>query len=373
MPALVEKIISYMEELAPSSIALPGDQVGLQLGNPGAEVKKILVALDPDQAAVEEAAAIGEEMILTHHPLFYNKLSAVNEKLPEGALVAAAIRNNLHIFSAHTNYDIAPQGISYQLAKTLGLPAEEAKVLEVTGSEKLLKLVVFIPAGYEDSVRNALAEAGAGQIGDYSHCTFQLSGTGTFMPGEGSSPFIGAQGQLEKVDEIRLETILPANRQRMVLKALMEAHPYEEVAYDLYSLAREGKSFGLGLSLSLERPISLDQLIQRCRSMLNPSSLRCWTPGNNVFSRVAVCGGSGGSLIEHALRQGAEVLISGDFGYHDLKYAQSRGLALVDAGHDATEWPGVVYLQQYISKRLQADSYKTEVFLQTSVSTGWRQ
>ncbi len=371
MKAQVKKIISYMEELAPSSIAMSGDQVGLQLGNPEAEVKKILVALDADQTVVEEAAAIGAEMIVTHHPLFHNKLTAVTENIPTGALAASAIRKGLHIFSAHTNYDVASRGVSYQLAMALGLPADKATVLEVTDSEQLLKLVVFVPAGYDDSIRNVIAEAGAGQVGNYSHCTFQLSGMGTFMPGEGTDPFIGGPGQLEKVDEIRLETILPATRQEAVIKALFDAHPYEEVAYDLYPLALQGRKIGLGLGLSLENPVSLDQLINNCRKSLNTSMIRYWTPGEKYFSRVAVCGGSGGSLVANAVQQGAEVFISGDFGYHDLKYAQGQGLTLIDAGHDATEWPGVVYLQRYLEERLKADNHRTEVCLQASVPTGW--
>lgn len=371
MQAQVKKIIDYMEELAPSVNAMPGDPVGLQLGNPEAGVKKILVSLDPDQTALEEAAEIGAEMIVSHHPLFYNKLTSINENHPTGFLVASAIKKGLNIFSAHTNYDAAPNGVSYQLARALGFPVDQATVLEASGSEHFLKLVVFIPAGYEDRVRSALAEAGAGQIGDYSHCTFQLSGTGTFMPHQGTTPFIGSQGRMEKVDEIRLETILPFSNKEKVIRALVEAHPYEEVAYDLYPLVLEGSQIGLGLIFSLEKPISLEQLIDKCRHSLHAGSLRYWATGKNNFSRVALCGGSGGSLIANAAEQQAEIFISGDFGYHDLKNAQSRRLALIDAGHDATEWPGVFYLKSYLTERLKADNYKTGVFLQTSVSTGW--
>lgn len=371
MQAKVKTVINYMEELAPSSIALSGDPVGLQLGNPESEITKILVALDPDQNAVKEADSMGAEMLITHHPFFYNKLSSIDESYPGGALVASAIRKGLNIFSAHTNYDAAPRGVSYRLAKTLGLPAGEATVLEVTGSEQLLKLVVFVPAGYEDKIRDALAEAGAGHLGDYSHCTFQLPGTGTFMPGKGTDPFIGGHGQLEKVDEMRLETILSATRRSTVINALLEAHPYEEVAYDLYPLALEGRKIGLGLNLKLKDPISLEQLIYTCHSSLKPVSLRYWPSKKQQIRQVALCGGSGGSLIENASRQGAEVLISGDFRYHDLKNAQALDLALIDAGHDVTEWPGVTYLQQYLEERLAADKYETEVCLQTSVSTGW--
>ena len=372
MLATVKQISAYMEELAPSSTALPGDPVGLQLGHPEAEIKKILTALDPDHDALKEAEKIGAEMLITHHPLFYDKLTSIDESSPAGFLAASALRKGLHIFSAHTNYDIAPRGVNYCLAEALGLPAHEGRVIEVTGSEQFLKLVVFVPAGHEDRIRDALAEAGAGQIGDYSHCTFQLPGTGTFKPGEGTDPFIGSRNRLEKVEEIRMETILPAAKKREVVEALIEAHPYEEVAYDLYPLALEGSHMGLGLFFALEQPLALQEILDRCRVSLNQEFLRCWDAGKSHFKHVAVCGGSGGSLIEPAARQGAEVFISGDFRYHDLKAAQAYGLALVDAGHDATEWPGVAYLQKYLEQRLKTGGYETEVCLQASAAPGWK-
>ncbi len=372
MPAKVKTVIRYMEELAPSFLALPGDSAGLQTGHPEAEIKKILVALDPGHDTFVEVEKTGADMLVTHHPLFYNKLSSLDESLSSGALAAAALRKGIHIFSAHTNYDIAPRGVNYHLAEALELPADQGRVLEVTGREQFLKLVVFIPAGHEDSIRDAIAKAGAGQIGDYSHCTFQIPGTGTFMPGEGTDPYIGSHNKLERVEEIRMETVLPFARKGEVVQALIETHPYEEVAYDLYPLALEGKALGLGLYFNLEKPFSLEAVLNKCRLALKSESLRYWDAGKSNFSRVAVCGGSGGSLIEPAVKQGAEVLISGDFRYHDLRLAQSYGLALVDAGHDATEWPGVKYIRQYLEKRLKTDRHETEVCLQAPVASGWK-
>ncbi len=371
MQATVKTVTSYLEKLAPLSIAMPGDPVGLQLGSNFAEVNRILVALDPDQVAVREALSTGSELLVTHHPLFYQNFSSVHEDSPGGALVAEAIRKRLNVYSLHTNYDIAPKGVTFQLAEKLGLPAENARVLEVTGSEQLLKLVVFVPLGYEDTVRDALALAGAGQIGNYSHCTFQVSGSGTFMPGEGTNPYTGSRGQLEKADELRVETILPATRRTAVIKAMVESHPYEEVAYDLYPLDLEGEAIGLGLIIDLEEAVGSEELVQLCRDRLGANSIRYWAASRERFKKIALCGGSGGSLIDHALQKGADLFISGDFRYHDLKQAESSQLALIDAGHDATEWPGMLYLQQYLERRLQGDGYKTEVCLQTSETTKW--
>ncbi len=373
MLARVKDLVSYMEALAPASIALTGDPVGLQLGCPEAPLRKVLVALDPDREAVEEAVREGVDLLVTHHPLFYSKFSSINESRPGGALVAGAIRKSLNVFCAHTNYDIAPEGVSFQLARALELPVDRARVIEKTGNEQLLKLVVFVPAGHEDSILEALTDAGAGQIGLYSHCSFQVHGTGTFKPGDNTNPFIGSRGNLEKVEETRLETILPATRRNRVIEKLVAVHPYEEVAYDLYPLSVEGRSIGLGLLVTLEQALSLEQLVQTCSTTLSAENLRFWAGGKTMCSRIALCGGSGGSIIDQAADLSADVYISGDFSYHDLKKAQALGLAVIDAGHDATELPGLTYLQTYLSRCIQADGYTTEVFLQSPVSAGWEQ
>ena len=371
MKVSVNAVMKYMDELAPLSVALPGDPVGLQVGNPSSIVDSIMVALDPDLETIEEAIKKKAQMIITHHPLIYNKLSSINEAGPRGSLVARAIRNNLHIYSAHTNFDVTRGGVSYRLAEALGLPVKNASVLEVTGSEQLLKLVVFVPKGHEDRILDALARAGAGQIGRYSHCTFQTMGTGTFMPAADTNPFIGSKGELEKVSEIRLETILPVTRRKTIISDLIKHHPYEEVAYDLYPLDLEGDEIGLGLLIDLEEELSFEQLINRCLTNLPTNTLRYSINDREGFRRIALCGGSGGSLIEHAARQNADVLISGDFRYHDLKDAQALNIALIDAGHHATELPGVKYLKDYLQHKLEDEGYGVEVHLQALTPAGW--
>jgi len=367
----VKNIINYIETLAPPDLAVEGDPVGLQIGDPEAEVSKILVSLDADERAIEEASARGAEMLVTHHPFIFYALASVDESRPEVALIAGAIRKKLHIFSAHTNFDAAPGGVSYRLAEKLSLPIEGAEILEKTGSVDYLKLVVFVPAGYEDGVRNALAEAGAGQIGNYSHCTFQVAGSGSFMPGKGTRPFIGRENELEKVKELRLETILPARIKDAVIEAMFSVHPYEEPAYDLYPSSLEGKPVGFGLVINLAKALPVVEILERCRRFLKPSCLRYYDAGKGLYKRIAICGGSGGSMVEVAVRKKADLLIAGDFGYHDLKLAQTCGLSLIDAGHDATEWPGVFYLKEYLQNCLASDQYAAEVFLPTLVASTW--
>ncbi len=366
-----KSIISYVEELAPLSLAMPGDPVGLQLGDPGAEIKKIIVSLDPDSKTIKAAIDLNAEMIVTHHPLFFNSLTGIDESLPQGALVAEAVRNHLNIYSAHTNFDIAPFGVTDQLVEILELPIKDKSVLEVTANEQLLKLVAYVPVGHEDIILEALAESGAGQIGRYSHCTFQVAGTGTFLPGEDTTPFIGSGGRLEKTDEIRLETILPVTHKKEVITSLLRIHPYEEVAYDLYPLDLEGEQIGMGLLLYLEKPVSIGELVANCSAKLPFCTPRFQTFGKKDFTKIALCGGSGGSMIETAGRQGAELFISGDFKYHDLKRAEQLGLALVDAGHVSTEMPGIYYLGRYLQERLKQDGFGTEVTIHSSFPTVW--
>lgn len=372
MQLTARTIISYLEELAPQALALPDDRIGLQVGNPDSEINRLVVALDPDQDALEKAIEIEAGMLVTHHPMIYRPLTAIDESKPSGRLIATAIRAGLVIYCAHTNYDIAPDGVSFQLAEALGLPLQEAKVLEVTGEEELFKLVVYVPRGHEDQIRQALSAAGAGQIGRYSHCTFQVAGTGTFLPEEGTSPYIGSSGRLEKVDEFRLETILPAAAREAVLEALHSSHPYEEVAYDLYPLRLEGKKWGLGLVIDLSEPKSMEEIISSCREGLKAPLVRFHAAGNKEFRRIAICGGSGGSLIKDAVNAGAELYISGDFRYHDLQQAAACGLALVDAGHDVTEMPAVLYLQKHLERKLKQDSHPAEVICLTQRGPNWK-
>ncbi len=372
--ATVKQIAGCIETLAPPALALPGDPVGLQLGDPAAEVRKVLVALELDAAVLEEASAGGAALVVTHHPLLFEPLRAIDESVPRSALVAAAIRRQVSVYSAHTNLDVAPRGVNYVLAERLGLPREGRRVLQVTGHEQLLKLVLYIPAGHEPELLERLAAAGAGSIGRYSHSSFQVTGTGTFKPLEGSAPFIGSPGRLERVEEVRLETIVPHSCRRAVLKALLDAHPYEEPAYDLFPLARKGKSVGLGLFGTLEIPRSLSRIAARCRERLGQAAVRCWTPPgpDREFSRIALCGGSGGSLIEDAAAGGAELFISGDFRHHDLEKARAYGLSLIDAGHSGTEQPVVDYLVDYLRASLREAGLKTAVAAAAAQPPRWR-
>jgi dinuclear metal center YbgI/SA1388 family protein len=354
-------LVSFLEEFAPPDWALPGDATCLQWGNLEKEIPCVLLALDFSETVLEEALAVGASFIFTHHPFLYHPLHKLDLSDKREALIARALKEEITLYSAHTNLDVAPGGVSYALGNLLGLKNMEP--LYPTGKESFQKLVVFVPEGYEDNVRNALSEAGAGWIGNYSHCTYQLLGTGTFLPLEGSSPFLGSKNVLEKVREFRLETIIPVQKQRAILEALHDAHPYEEVAYDLYPLANEGQVWGLGMVGDLAEQTTLKDLLSLCKRSLKPAYLKYHGQPGMKIGRVAVLGGSGSGYIDSALQNNAQVFITGEIKFHDLQKAALSGLALIDAGHDATERPVIPVMAEYLKKRMRESNFETVVLV----------
>ncbi len=363
-------IVKFFEEIAPPRYALPGDATGLQWGDLRREVGTVLLALDFSPQVLEEALEWGASFVFTHHPYLYSPLENLDLGQPRQSLVARAIKEDLLLYTAHTNLDTAPGGVNQVLGELFGL--QEMDPLAVTGSEELEKLVIFVPAGYEDPVRQAVSRAGAGWIGNYSHCTFQVMGTGTFLPLEGTQPFLGREGSLEHVNEYRLETILPRRLRTRVLQALFAAHPYEEVAYDLYALENTGRAWGLGRVGQLEQPMTLGQLVQATREWLQVGSeLRFLGDPGRLVERVAILGGSGGSYIDAAVEKGAHVLITGDIKYHDAQRAAEAGLALIDAGHEATEKPVLPAVARQLSPWLQRGGYETGVVISGQRNIPW--
>ncbi len=370
MLAAGNDIISILEEIAPPRYALPGDPTGLQWGDRNREVGAVLLALDFSPAVLEEALDKDASFIFPHHPFLFTPLASLDLSNPRQALVVRALKHDLTLYTAHTNLDTAPGGVNQVLGELLGL--QKMQVLSGTGAEELEKLVVFVPSGHQDRVRDAISEAGAGWIGDYSHCTYQVLGEGTFLPREGTSPFLGDQGVLEKVQEFRLETILPRRIRSRVLQALFDTHPYEEVAYDLHSLENEGEQWGLGRVGRLNRPLPLKDLARETARLLDAQgTLRCLGDPEQPVQQVAVLGGSGASQIDSAVEAGAQVFITGDIKYHEAQKAAEAGLALIDAGHEATERPVLSAVAQQLTRRLQQEGCETEVFVSRQKNIHW--
>ena len=332
--ARVQDLLGVVHGLFPPELAEEWDNVGLQVGDPAASVERVLVALDPGADAVAVACAREAQLLVTHHPLLFKPLRRLTPEEPVGHVVWQAVRGGVAIIAAHTNLDRAADGLNRWLAQRLQLAAVEPLQ---PAAGRLLKLVVYVPATHAEAVADALFAGGAGQIGGYDHCSFQTAGTGTFRPGPGTKPFTGTTGQRERVEEVRLETVVPQRRLARVLERLFKAHPYEEVAYDLVPLANQLPGCGLGRIGRLAEPLALEDLAERLKVALGCPYVRLVGRPALTVAKVAVCGGSGAGLIQEARRQGADVLVTGDVKYHEARQAEQLGLALIDAGHFATE------------------------------------
>lgn len=366
MAEKVQRIVNIINKIASPRLAEKWDNVGLLIGDYGAKVDKVLITLDVTEAVLDEAIEAGVQLIIAHHPMIYSEIKAIRADQPTGRLIIKAIRNGINIFAAHTNLDIATGGMNDLLAERIRLT--DRKPLSVTSSESLYKIVVFIPTGHEDQVRNALSEAGAGWIGNYSHSTFQSVGSGTFKPLAGAKPFIGSVGELEMVKEIRLETIVSASKLNKAIRAMIKSHPYEEVAYDIYPLANQGEEMGLGRIGYLVEPMSYKDVITMVKEALDLPFLHYLGNLDRSIRKVAILGGSGKSFIHQAAFQGADLYITGDIPFHDAQLAESLGLALIDAGHYWTEKICVPYLSKILSESIRSDSLSIEV-IQSKIKT----
>jgi dinuclear metal center YbgI/SA1388 family protein len=346
--ARVRDIAEAIERIAPTPLSEAWDNSGLQVGDPASEVGRVLVAFTPVDEVFEEAEETGANFLLFHHPLIFDRLRCVDTGSHPGSLVARAIRSGLAIYAAHTSYDAAPEGVSLVLAEALGLRGPYG-VVSPRGA--LRKLVIFVPERYVDAVAGALAEAGAGVIGEYTHCTFRTPGTGTFLGGEATSPYLGEKGRLEKVGEIRLETVVPAHTAGRAVAAATAAHPYEEVALDLYPVEGHPEGCGYGRVGVLPEPMTPEELSEHATNSLGfPARLVADPHHGRRIERVAVLGGSGGSFIREAATSGAQAYVSGDLDYHDALLAHTLGLAAIDSGHAATELPSLEPLARRLAE-----------------------
>jgi dinuclear metal center YbgI/SA1388 family protein len=333
----VAQIAEAVERIAPISLAEAWDNCGLQVGDPGAEVNRVLVALTPLPEVLNEAEEKGADFLLFHHPLIFEPLKSIITSSYPGDVLARAMRNGLAVYAAHTSYDAAPAGVSVALARTLGLGAP-LRVLSSRGA--LRKLVVFVPEENVDAVAKALAEAGAGVIGDYTECTFRTRGRGTFRGGEDANPYLGEKGRLEEVEEVRMETVVPVHTVDRAVKAATAAHPYEELALDVYPVEGSPEGYGYGRLGMLPGRLTAEELGEHVSGSLGFPSRLVANSGRRIET-VAALGGSGGSFIPEVAASGAHAYVTGDVDYHDALLAESLGLTVIDAGHAATELPSL--------------------------------
>jgi len=348
-------LIEILNRIAPPHLALPEDNIGLQVGDPKRRISKILLALDLTQDILEKAILEKVDLVITHHPLIFAELKSLTTETSSGRKLRQLIAKNIDLFVMHTNFDIAPGGLNDALADLLEL--QDRQPLKATYSEKLFKLVVFVPQSHEEQVRLAILDSGAGKIGNYSHCSFRTAGTGTFKPLEGTKPFIGKMGRIEEVAELRIETVVEERQLPKVLEAMLAVHPYEEVAYDIYPLARKGRSFGLGRFGILKEAKKVGELVEDLKKKLGLKDfVKIFGSQEKKVTKVGICSGSGGDLIEEALKKNLELFITGEVKHHQSLEAMENGLILADLGHYHLER----IFGHHLRKLLQAELAKRE-------------
>lgn len=353
MTACLADVTAALDALYPPAQAEPWDAVGLVCGEPDAPVERVLLAVDPVEAVVREALDRGCQLLLTHHPLWLQGTTTMAATTPKGRAVHALVRGGCGLFVAHTNADVARPGVSDALAALFDLC--ETRPLQPLPQPALDKLVIFVPLDALDRVRDALTAAGAGALGAYDRCTWSSPGTGTFRPLPGAHPAVGELGRTEHVAEARLELVVPTARRAAVLAVLHAAHPYEVPAYDVLERAPLAGELGLGRVGMLPSPMTLGELVATAAKVLPPTAWGVRGSGDRatIIRRLAVCGGSGDSLLAQAA--GADAFLTADLRHHPASEAP-EGLALLDAAHWATEWPWLATAAASLTKLVAVET-----------------
>ena len=338
-----------MEKIAPRSFALPNDPVGLQCGDLERRVRRMMLSLDASLESVRQAVEGKADLLVTHHPLLFKPLGPESMGGPVGRILALAIREELPVYSAHTNLDASPHGINASLAALLDL--RNRRFIQPCGPESF-KLVVFVPGKDLERVRAAAFEAGGGRIGQYRGCSFTVEGVGTFHAEEGASPATGRVGSDEKIREVRLEISVSPEFLGAVLSAVRKTHPYEEPAVDVYPTTASNNEAGIGIAGLLPERLSVGQVAANLASQLKPGSLRLVGVKGRKIKSVAVCAGSGASLLDAAVESGAQLYITGDMKYHDARRAEDTGIHVLDVGHFAPERYGLTRFGKLLGENL---------------------
>ncbi len=330
---VLRDIINVLQTAAPPSLQESYDNTGWICGDPAWQVTGVLVCLDLTPEVAEEARDRGCNLIVAHHPLIFKALKRIDPGQPNGRALVFCIKHDIAVYAMHTSLDNVATGVNGRIAHVLGL--RNTQVLQPLAG-RLRKLVVFVPNSHVEAVRKAIWDAGAGHIGHYDQCSFSAAGTGTFRAGEGTNPFVGAKGSLHLEPETRLECILPDYAEQAVLAAMRAAHPYEEVAYDLYPLVNRHPGIGSGLVGDLEALVPEKEFLERVRTLFRVPVIRHSAYTGREIRRVAVCGGAGSFLISRALGSGADVFLTADLKYHEF-FEPDGKLLLADIGHYESE------------------------------------
>ena len=357
----VSDIISCIEKVAPPSYQESYDNSGLIVGDRNAAINGVLVCLDSTEDVVDEAISMGYNMIVAHHPIIFGGLKKINGNNYVERTIIKAIKNDIAIYAVHTNLDnVMRMGVNSKIAEKLSL-----KNCSILSPKKglLKKLYTYAPHAAADQVREALFAAGAGDIGNYSECSFSVEGIGTFKGSDESNPVIGERGIRHSEPEQKIEVILPAYRESAIISALFEAHPYEEVAYEIVSLDNSFNEIGSGLIGELQEPLDSLSFLHSLKEKMNCECVRHTEIHKKEIKKIALCGGSGSFLLKQAIGAGADVFVSADFKYHEFFDAEKR-IIIADIGHFETEQFTIELICEIISQK-----FPTFALRQSSVKT----
>jgi len=342
------EVVAAIESCVPLSLQEKYDNAGLIVGEPEMEIKAGLLCIDVTEPVLREAVHLGANLIISHHPVIFTPLKKITGSGLTERIILNAIRNNISLYSAHTNLDNFHEGVNLKICQKLDIRNSDI----LSPAEKSLnKLVTFVPLEYADRVRSALFSAGAGHIGRYDQCSFNAEGQGSYRALAGANPFSGEMEKLHLEKEVRIETIFPAFLQKKILRALMENHPYEEVAYDIYSLENTNKQMGAGMIGNLDEAMDEQAFFNKVKTTFKCGIIR-HSPFLNVpVKKVAVCGGSGSFLIGKAMDAGAEVFLTADVRYHQFFEADGN-IVIADIGHYESEQFTIEIFYEILLKNL---------------------
>lgn len=350
-----KKILKIIDEIAPSHLAETWDNIGYQIGNMNKAIDKVMVTLEITDAVVKEAIEENVDLIITHHPLIFKKMKNIDYNDPIGKISIDLIKNDISVIAAHTNLDIAKDGINDYFAKLFNL--QDVTYLKKEHESFGYKLAVYVPKENHSVVFDAMMEAGAGQMGNYSHASYNIEGTGTFMPNNDANPAIGEANILEKVDEIKIEVMVEKTKLHHVITQMLNAHPYEEVAYDVFKMEKIIDEAGTGRVGYLSHSMKFNELLDLTKSLVKVDHLKYSGDLNKTIRRIGLCNGAGDDFIGDAIRNKCDVYITGDVKYHMARYAEQNRLMIIDAGHFETEILYIDYFKDKLKSISDAKGY----------------
>lgn len=357
----IKDITSYIEQIAPLSYQESYDNSGLIVGDANKEVKNVLLCLDSIEAVIDEAIEKKCELVIAHHPIVFSGLKKLNGKNYIERVVIKAIKHDIAIYACHTNLDnVFSNGVNQKIAQKIGL--ENTKILAPKNG-LLKKLVVFVPKTHQEQVREAIFNAGAGKIGNYDQCSFNTEGTGTFRANNQANPFVGEKGEQHQEQEVKIEVVFPAYLERKIIAEMLQAHPYEEVAYDVFSLTNTHNYVGSGIIGELKQPTESLAFLNSLKTTMQTNCVRYTNPHKKEVKTIAICGGAGSFLLGNAIANQADVFITGDYKYHQFFDAEEK-IIIADIGHYESEQFTIDLFQEILEKQ-----FETLKIVKTSLNT----